>query len=521
MGHRVGGFGSAWVTARLVAAAKWRTVRSATSKAWLWVGLLAVASGLSLAAQVGDLVRLVAETDGQSTVQGVVASAYLRQWVQTGFGAIASTVLVFCLAVTVVTPLVAPSAPTLMPAHELVGVRTSRMHPYVSALVVHVTSVVTFVQLLALTALAGLLSLDGSGRTRAVVLSWVGWLVLVVVSQAVLWGSRVVRRTRRADVLVLLVLLGSGVLVTAVVPGSLVSVFGAVPVFTWWLLDASVVVSVAGAVLVGAVCGWAGWSWCSRVVSAPVTVAPVVNSGRGGPMPVRPVHALVTVVVRSFVRTGPIVAPLVAVTALAAAGVLVAGHVPAAVWAVGVGLPVVVGLAWTDNAAAMTGDANAWLASLPGQSRRLLGVWAGWAFLVTMILVAVAVTPGVLVGRVPVLSAVSAVLTAVAVTSLVTVVCLWHAVHRPAPARTVKGDGMLSASRAASASLRLLVGPGLVGWLATSASGTVNGAGVLAPVGVQSLGAGLCVLGAAGIGAVVAYRWSNPRVRAACLSAAS
>lgn len=80
---------------------------------------------------------------------------------------------------------------------------------------------------------------------------------------------------------------------------------------------------------------------------------------------------------------------------------------------------------------------------------------------------------------------------------------------------------MLSASRAASASLRLLVFPGLVGWLATSGSVAVSATGTPAPLVVQALGAALCVLGAAALGAVVAYRWANPRVRALCLAAAS
>lgn len=519
----LGGVIPAWTTARLIAAAKWRTVRTAWARVWMWVALIACAGLLSGAAQAGDMIRAVAETEGQGSAAGVVANTYIRQWVVTGFGTLTSAILAFVLAATVIAPLMSHSAPSLMPEHHLVGVRTARMHPYMSALAVHVTSIVTGVQLLALTALAGLLTVDGSGRSRAVLLAWLAWLVLVFAAQTALWGSRVLRR--RAPTVfawalgALVAWFGVEVLLF---PSAATGLFGVSSAFTWWSLVAPVWLSVGIALLAAATAWLAGWAWCACAVHTNTVTAPAVGRDRTTrPMPVRPTTALLALVARSFLRTRPIVTPLVTITVLAAAGVAITDGAPATVWSIGVGLPVALGLAWTDNVAAMTGPANAWLASLPGQASRLLAVWAVWAFTVSVTLVAVAWAPALILGRVSFASTVSVAATGVAAASTVTAAALWHAVRRPAPARTDLGDGMLTASRAASASLRLLAVPGLVAWLATSGAVAVRVNGTTAPLVVQVLGTVCCVLASAAVGALTAYRWSDPRTRANCLAGAS
>ena len=513
----------AWRTTRLIAAARWRTVRTPGARVWLWVVLVAGASSLSVAAQAGDLVRLVAEVDGNGTVAGVVANTYIRQWVSTGFGAITSAILMFAIAAAVVAPLVSSSAPTLMPEHHLAGVRTSSMHAYVSAAAVHLTSLMTFVQLLALTALAGLLTIDGAGRGRAVLLSWAAWLVMVGLAQSVLWASRALRRAPRPRVIggTLMLALGLGAW-AALSPYTSVSLFGLTAAYTWWLLAAPWWVALIVAVGAGALVGRAGWSWCANAVAANEVTAP--SSGGDRPvraMPSGPAQALIAMVVRSFIRTRSITAPLVTVTVLAAVAVTFAGDQPAAIWSLGVGLPVAVGLAFTDNAAGMTGPANVWVASLPRQGRRLLVVWGGWAWLVSFALVAAAWTPVLALGRVSWSSTASVLLTGAAAASTVTAVALWHAVRAPTAVRTDLGDGMLSASRAAAASLRLLAVPGMIAWVATSGAAALRSETTPAPLLDQCSGAGLCLLGALAVGTLVARRWSNPRTRALCLAAAS
>ena len=395
------------------------------------------------------------------------------------------------------------------------------MHPYVSALAVQLTSLVTFIQLLALTALAGLLTIDGVSRSRAVLLVWAAWVSLLTVSQAALWGSRVARRRSvRATGWSVCALAGVAALAVTVAPSAAKGLFGGTAAFAWWLLDAPVAVSVAAAAALILTAWWAGWAWCASTVHANAVTAPQRGTDRvTRPVPAHPTRALAVVVIRSFLRTRSISTPLLVVAVLSAAGVAAAGDQKTVVWSVGVGVPLAVGLAWTDNAAAMTGPANPWLASLPGQGSRLLGVWAGWAWTVSVGLVMASWAPAAALGRVSWSSTGSVLVTAVAASSTVTVAALWHAVHRPTPARTDLGDGLLSASQAATASLRLLVVPGLVAWLATS--GSVSFTDSPMPVQVQALGAACCALASLGVGAVVAYRWSDPRTRALCLTRSS
>lgn len=518
----MGELAAAWRTARLLAAAKWRTVRTPRAQVWLWVGLLLGSGALSMSAQAGDLIRLVAEIDRMDTTAGVVANTYIRQWAATGFGTMTSAILAFALGTAAISPLVSSSAPTLVPDHQLVGVRTSSMHPYVSALAVHVSSLVTFVQLLALTALAGLVTIDGDGRGRAVLLSWLAWVVLVFASQAFLWTSRVVRR--RAPRAAAATMVGAAVAAGAgafLAPDAAAGLFGTSGAFVGWLLRAPVWAAAVTGLLAMVAAAVAGWVACAATVKANAVTAPAKGTDRvTRPMPVRPTHALVALVARSFVRTRSIVAPLVTITVLAAAGVAVAGDQSAAVWSVGIGVPLAVGLAWTDNAAAMTGAANPWLASLPGQAQRLLPVWAAWAWTVSVGLVTAAWVPSLLLGRVSWASTGSVLATGAAAASTVTAAALWHAVRRPEPARVDLGDGVLTASRAATTSLRLLAVPGLAAWLATSGSIAIRTEGEAAPLGAQALGSVLSALASGAVIAVVAYRWSNPRTRALCLAGA-
>lgn len=517
----MGGVAEAWRTARLIAAAKWRTVRTPAQRAWLWVGLLLACGGLSMSAQAGDLIRLIAEVDRSDTLAGVVASTYVRQWTVTGFGTMTSAILAFALGTAVISPIVSPSAPALLPDHQLVGVRTSGMQSYVSALAVHSMSLVTFVQLLALTALAGLLTLDGQLRARAVLLAWVAWVGLLFGSQVVLWASRVLRRRARRGTLPVAIAVASAVGLAGLTAPGAGGLFGLTEAFTWWLLRAPVWVPVTTGVLGAMAAAWAGWVACAAAVRSNAITAPARGTERATrPMPTVGSRAVCALVVRSFLRTRSIVAPLVMIVVLAATAVVAVGGQDAAVWSVGVGVPVAVGLAWTDNAAAMTGQANPWLASLPGQASRLLPVWAWWAWTVSMVCVALAWLPALVVGRASWEATGSVLVTGAAGASTVTAAALWHAVRRPEPARTDLGDGMLSASRAAAATIRLLAIPGLGAWLATSGSAVVRPDGEVAPLSGQLLGATLCVLAAGAVLAVTAFRWSDPRARALCLAGA-
>lgn len=508
---------------RLVAAARWRTVRATSSVVWMWAGVLLLSLSLAIASQLGDTVRVVAESEGRSTVAGMIATGYVRDWVNYGFGSVSTAILGFALVAALVVPLVSSSAPTLMAEHELVGARIPGMYAFGSAMVAHVTSLVTIVQGLALTALAGLLTIDGTHRARALLISWALWGTLVLVAQAALWGSRAVRRTAPKVGLAGVVLLGACTAGFAIKePGALQGLFGLAAGYSWWLVVAPWWVPVLTLVATAVVAGRFAWSWCRGAVATGTVSTPAAHSDRRTmPIPSHPVGALWATVARTFVRSKPIASPLLVVTALAATGAIVAAGQPAVVWGIGVGMPLAVGLVWTENAAAMTGRANLWLASLPKQGGRLLWVWAAWAWVVSVVLVAVAWAPALVLGRVSWSATASVMLTGAAAASTVTAASLWRATSAPEPARVEMGDSLLTASRAMSTSIRLMVGPGLVSWLATSGLSTLQDSfGVSAPIAVQAVGAGGCLVLSVAVLLLVSWRWSNPTHRATCLAGA-
>jgi hypothetical protein len=506
---------------RLIAAARWRTVRTPGARGWSWLGLAAGAMGLSLAAQAGDLVRLAAETEGEASLIGQVANTYIRQWVANGFGSLTTVVLLFAVASSVLVPMMSSSAPALMADHELAGVPVPSMTAYLGALVVHLTSLATFVQLLGLTTLAGMLTIDGRGRARAIALVWAAWLVLAVFAQCALWGSRLARSMPRgrlaAGAAAVAGLLAAGSLL---VPGGASGLFGVPRGFAWWLVDAPLWASVLIALGAGLTAGAAGWSWCARALSiGTATTRDATKDRRARAMPTTATWALISAVGRSFTRTRSIYSPLAIITVLAAAGAIAGGDLAATSWSVGIGVPLAVGLAWTDNAAAMTGPANGWIVSLPGQGRRLLGAWGVWAWATSMVLTAAAWAPAVLLGRAGAAGTISTLATAVAASSCVTAACLWHAVHRPARARTDLGEAMLSPTATLGATLRLLAVPALGVWVGVA--GVWAGRGTEATPARQLLGAGVCVAVSAAWLAFTWARWANPRVRARCLAGAS
>lgn len=166
---------------------RWQTIRSRTTRITLVAGILAVAGAILLMSYTGTMIRIVAQNSSSAnpTIKAF-ARNYLESYLRGEFSSLVATALGIALISVIVAPFTGNSSTSLFPYHHLVSVRANERHRFTDSLVAQFFSSVTLLQLLALTALGSLLTID-SGRIEGILYAWASWPVLIAVSTLFVW----------------------------------------------------------------------------------------------------------------------------------------------------------------------------------------------------------------------------------------------------------------------------------------------------------------------------------------------
>ena len=378
---------------------RWKMMGSARSRGSVILGLSAVSVVLYLTMNVGYAIRRFAE-NGVDTAAGQFAVNFVISLQRGELGAVGAAALGSALTASLFAPFTGASNLALANADELTAIRPPRLHRYFDALATQAFSTIGVLQLVSLTTVASLLTLDGN-QTPGMVFAWSVWPVLILSSVAEGWllelvhrrAGRLVRRTAGGVVLV--------VLVTALLldPGHGKTLFGVGTVFsatvraagqgdTFAFTSGLTVMLVLTLVLFVV-----GITLARAALSLPAVPTAKPKPVRAYRMPNRPVFALARLLSLELIRTNEIRRPILTVLALGLPVVVFTHGSARAATTLVIACPLAVALSWCVNTFGVIGPAMPWLASQPHTMRLLPRVAIGTQVVMTLALAFVCWAP--------------------------------------------------------------------------------------------------------------------------------
>ncbi|WP_251151309.1 hypothetical protein [Cellulosimicrobium sp. Marseille-Q4280] len=435
-------------TARVLAAARWRGLRSPGARFAMWVGFVACLLMVAVTSKLGDVLREAArpmdsQGDAARTVLGFALEHPERVWALALAGAAATSLMTLATHTGNSRLLAAPLGAL---------VRTGHLTRYLESVGAAAISVVPALQLATLTGAASVLTADGQGRPRVIATAMALVVVLHLLQVGAAWAATLLPRTRRAR----WTLTGAGVAVGAVAALSWQHLLSA----AWWLLDGPAALAGASVAVAGlaALCGGL-WACAASANVAPARVAGQVRSVRIPTEPFAAARASLAVpAMRSAaVRSGMTMALLATVA-------LVAFARDVTVVSVAVIVPLAWSLTFTSNFLAAHGRGAAWISSLPSVAAAMARAGAQLAVAVPA---AVLVVAGAGIAVLAPDQLVSFALAAPAAVALLAGLSVHRAVRRPVGAGIERGGPLVPDSVTLVELVRLGVASGVV-WGATT-----------------------------------------------------
>ena len=451
---------------------RWRMVRGVRAKVSVGVGVARMFLALFVCANLGALTRTIAE-EGTGNDASVYAINYIVSLERGEIGSFGALVLGSVVATAIFFSLTGVGGGSLFPAQELVGVRPHRLHRYFDTLVVQAVSTVGVFQLVALTALGSLMTLDGQ-RGPGFLIVWAMWPMVAALEVMVAWAIELAQRmygpvARRVAVTVLVCATGIALFLD---PKHGQTLFGAGDLFAsairkatlGQLTDALPVVALTMAltglfVMVGA-------TLTQAALLKPVIPLSAPRSYWHWKVSTNPVLALTQILLLQVVRTGAIRRPILAVAMVAPPAVLLSHGSFTVSLTLVVTIPMCVCLAWGVNIFGVIGPGMTWLAVQPNVSRMILGVAVSVQLFIIAVLSAAVWGPATMFGVIDLRTAAS-VAAATVVTALITTrSAAAKSVTRPYHVNvTQRGDQIIPTLTSINYTLRFVLGGGLVGIL--------------------------------------------------------
>lgn len=516
------GVRDAVASTRLLAAVRLRASRTPSARLAIATSVAAVCIAVLLTSNAGTLLlTLASERSGAAdlSTRSGLARALLTGWVEQDFAPLATIVLAGAAAAAVLAPLTAAAPGVLVPLSQRVWLPVNSGTAYLESALVSIMSLITFAQLLALTFLASMATVDEGGRVVALLIAWSTWLMLVAASQVALWAGQAWRARGPINMNALAAALAAGT--AAVVAIALTwrqarSLWGLADLYLAMLrgqVPPAVSFLGIGAVLAALVT--AGWALSVRVVRAP-TGERLVSTRLPAAMRGGAYLVLLQAMLRSIVRLQSVRAPILGLTGLAAGAVLIAGPSQNVIWGISLGIPLTVCLAYTRNALAVLGPANLWLGSLRTGLDHLPAVVATTGLLLTAFVASIPWVLPAAAGRLSSSDLAAVTATTIAAATLMTATSTLYAIRHPVPAQLMGGEPILAPGPTITSTLRLAV-PGAFAWLVTAGPAATRGPSGDATAGWLIISTLACVALAAGITALAQAQWLSPRNRSTAL----
>lgn len=378
---------------RLLLSARWRAVRNPAARWGIALGAIILIFGLYLTSNTAFLVKALA-TQGIDTAGGTFAITWILSLQRGELGDVGAITIGGALVAAIFAPFTGSSTLSLAPIEDLQGVRLARSHRYFDALVINAVSGIGLLQLLALTGITSVLTLDGE-KGFAMLLTWVIWVLVVILTTTIGWSLEWVLRKWGKQVRRALGAIGALIVVALVVidTESAKSLYGVGDPYAQLIRGAAdgnsalVLVTLPVLAAAGLAMLWLGVLATRSALSYPAPVLNLSKNRRVRRLP-RNMTALMTrLLVNTLWRTPECRRPLIGIIAIGIPALLFIPLNENLETAIVLAVPLAVSLAWGVNVFGVIGSGMTWLTAQPrviGQAPR---VAAMMQFLLTVSLI--------------------------------------------------------------------------------------------------------------------------------------
>lgn len=350
---------------------RWRTIRSSTVRTVIVIGAFIILSGLITAANLGATIRIFA-AQGAETAAGIFATTWLIDLERNTLGDVGAIALGAIGFAAFFAPFTGSSTLSLAPVEDLHGLRPSRLHRYFDSLLINSVSGIGLLQLLTLTGIASVLTLDGT-KTAAIFFAWVIWACLVSLTTGVGWGLELVirkfgKRVRLLMAAVVLIIVSTAIYFD---PAHGQTLFGLGNAFAETLRQASsgrlevLLLPFAVSLMILFSLITAGVVAARRSLALPLPVIQRKQERRSAPIKGSHIRQSLFLLLAVIWRTPESRRPILAVVIFGIPGmatVQLSGNVETGVM---LAVPMAIALAWGVNLFAVIGQGMSWLSSQP------------------------------------------------------------------------------------------------------------------------------------------------------------
>lgn len=383
---------------------QWGFTRSLRMRVVALVGLLVAGFSVTIMSQTGSMVKFAAIE--QTGIVQTYAKTYLASFQRGELGGIGATALGICILSALVSPFTGATSTSFLPPKELAGLSVTRWHRFSDSVIAQSISSISVLQLITLTALSSMITLDG-GRTQGLIFTWAVWISLVCLTIMALWISEYIHRrfgktTRFVILGIFAAIVGTAVLID---PQHGTTVFGIGNLYADVVQNVGTSGTLYAVLAPLAVIGAGAVFMYAGAVLASITLALPEESSRQSVQDVYSGKFAIKsptptwMLVRSVFRLPEVRKPIISAVVI---GVILTTFAPQS-FAINstfaVIIPLIIALAWGSNAFAHLGGGTTWVLSQPNALKR--APWTLFAIQLSgsLILFFLIWTPSVLIGR--------------------------------------------------------------------------------------------------------------------------
>lgn len=454
---------------------RWRMVRGVWAKVGVGIGAIFMFLLVFASANLGAMIRNIAQ-QGADNAATIYAMNYITSLERGQIGSFGAVALGSVIATAIFSPLIGVGGSSLFPALELVGIRPHRLHRYFDTLVSQAVCVVGVFQLITLTVLGSLLTLDGD-RGPGFLIAWAMWPMVIALSVMAAWIIDLCQRlygrvARWATATVLLVVSGTAIWLD---PAHGQTLFGVGDLFASAIRRATLgqwtaaLPVFAGTALLTGLFVIVGATFTQAALMKPSVPPAAPRLFWRWNISANPVFALTQLLLLQVVRTGAVRRPILAVAIAAPPAVFLTHGAFAVLSTLVITIPLAVALAWGVNIFGVIGPGMTWLAAQPNVGRMILGVAIAVQLIIIAILGVGVWGPALLLGFVDLQTAASVAAATLATTLITTRSAAAKSVHRPYHVNVGhRGDQIIPPLTSVSYTLRFVAVGGQIGMVILS-----------------------------------------------------
>lgn len=456
---------------------RYQIIRGTKGKLSLWAFIVMIAFAVVCASYSGQFIKIVANSQAPSMEAAkIYASTYLNSYLNGELGSIVAATLGLAIVSVMIAPFTGTSATSLISHHHLVSVQANTRHRFTDSLIVQAVSSISLLQLMTLTSVASLLTLDG-GRKEGILYAWASWPVLVVLSTGFVWVAEYLYRRfgekkRLLMLTFVLVVIGA---ISYFNQEQAATVFGIGTIYSGIIqgfYSFPIAIQLMAFVLLFGLCfvfAFIAYKISQVALSYPDLFAKKAKTEkkiRSSKPSSFPFIELCKLAFMQVWRNPEIKKPLIMATVFSAVAMYVLTSNQTLISTVVFVIPLMISLSWGSNVFGIIGNGLTWILSKPFATRNMLWVFAGLQMAMIISMMFVTILPVLIMGKLSIHTIASFICAVIGCSAVMTRSAIDKSVMNPHPYRSgYRGEPILPPATLIAYTIRFSLWSGSLGLL--------------------------------------------------------